>query len=687
LRAVAVLLVVIYHSDPHLLPGGFVGVNVFFVISGFLITRLLLAERETNGRVSFASFYARRARRILPAAGLTTIVTLAVSAILLTPLAAQRVVTDAFSATTFNMNYRLAIEGSDYLASTLPSSPLQHFWSLSVEEQFYALWPALLAITLWRARGRGRARLGITLGAVVAASLAASLWLTPRSPAWAYYALWTRAFELALGALLAVLLSNASSRRVERPAGWLAGAAVVGWAGVAAIGFAAAVFSGSTPFPGAAALAPALGTVAVIAGGSFGTTGLGPETILGLRPFRWLGARSYSWYLWHFPFLVLAPAALGRPLGLAGALATSMVALLVAALAFSFVEQPIRNHTTIRARPRRGLVVGAASVAGVSLGGLGVLLALPPLVGAGRPEHISSHFRTTSDQGLTVADLQGDLTRSLSEGAAPDNLTPSLDDLKAALPITYRDGCHLPLSQTVNPPCVFGDASSSNTVVLFGDSHAAQWFPALDDVSVAEHWRLVSLTKSGCTPVEVTAHRVPGDLPYPECSAWRSGAEARIDRMRPALVVVSWDRGLEQHSSADVAAPQGYGSYWADGVMGTLRALKASGAVVVLIEDTPRMGQDAPDCVSAHLADVSMCASRSSASVDLPGLAVQELRVAALAGVHVVDPISWFCTPARCPVVVGNILVYRDDQHMTAQYSRFIAPLLADALTPLLQTS
>ena len=310
LRAVAVLAVVVYHAGLSQVGGGFVGVDVFYVLSGFLITGLLWEELQTTAGLRLGAFYGRRARRLLPAAVLVLMVTLVASWVWLSPLQARGAARDAAAAALYVANYRFALQRTDYLADASPS-PLQHYWSLGVEEQFYLLWPVLLLVVFVAGR---RLRTPSSAGAVAvlalagAGSLALSLRLTAVSEPWAFFSLPTRAWELAAGGLVA--LSASTLRRLPGVA-----AATLGWLGLEAIAWSMTRFSAATPFPGIAALLPVGGTAAVLAAGCAAPR-LGPGRVLGWRPLQAGGKLSYSWYLWHWPPLILAPAVAGHPLGL-----------------------------------------------------------------------------------------------------------------------------------------------------------------------------------------------------------------------------------------------------------------------------------------------------------------------------------------------------------------------------------
>jgi peptidoglycan/LPS O-acetylase OafA/YrhL len=674
LRAVAIVLVVLYHVHAGLAPGGYVGVDVFFVISGFLITGQLVRELRADGRISFVAFYARRARRILPAATLTLIVTAVASALLLDPLAAKRALDDVLPAIYFGANFHFAAQGADYFNAGLSPSPIQHFWSLAVEEQFYIVWPLLLVVSslVWlrvrRRSGREQARrpvigaVAVVLAVLAAISLMASIRQTATSPSWAYFSIVTRAWELAVGAVVALALPLVArlDRRLAIP---------LSWVGLGCIALAAALFSDTTPYPGDSALLPVLGTAAVICGGSaLASRRFGAEALLRTPPFQRVGAWSYSWYLWHWPALVLAPAVLGHSLSEIQAVAVAVVSLVIAVTSFVLLERPIRRLQIVVRRPALGLsaggVLAASAIAIVVLSGSLV----GPLVSKAAPSRLTVPYK--------LASLRADLIAGARTIEVPSNLRPPLSAMASGLPRIIADGCELGFGRDQIKPCIYGDRGSHTTVVLFGDSHAGHWFDALNWISNRRHWRLVVITKDGCTPAEVTFRDDPNSL----CARWREKAKARIARLHPALVIVSWARWREPLASQKAGVPTGYGGAWQDGLAAIFQFLRRSAKQVIFISDTPYPQGSAPDCVAGHLSDVRPCTTKRSDGTVLPAIKAAELRIAKQEQINSIDPTSWFCAPKVCPVIVGNILVYHDKSHMTTEWSRFIAPVLGNAI-------
>ncbi|MFI7387304.1 acyltransferase family protein [Streptomyces sp. NPDC049813] len=702
LRAVAVGLVVLAHAGTRHFRGGYVGVDVFFVLSGFLITSLLRRELERTGRIRMSRFYARRALRLLPASTLVGVVTLAGAYFFLSKARFEEYVGDAVASGLYAVNVRLALSGTDYLQATAPPSPFQHFWSLAVEEQFYVVWPLvltgayLLAGRLRREEptagsGPGGSRPGwsrpgwsrpgwsrpggsrpggpavgvpfVIAGLLVALSFAAGLRTTGSSPSWAYFGSHTRAWELGAGALLAL-----GAHRLRRmPPALAAGAS---WTGLAAVLGAALVLDDSTPFPGTAALVPVAGTVLVLAGGCVPTR-FGAELLLRQRPLTAVGDLSYGWYLWHWPLLVLLPAVLDEPEPDArAALAMCGVALVAAWATLRFVENPLRFGAAFHDRPRASLGLGAGLTAG-ALALAFVAALFPPAIDSGRaaPSLAAALDRAPDPQ----ARLAGLL--AAPNDVVPGNLTPGLTAIKAGRSAVYRDGCHLNLTSVAVPACTYGDPAAATTVVLFGDSHAAQWFPALDRLARARHWRLVSLTKASCKVADVTI--VSDGGPYTACDTWRAKVLRRIAELRPELVIAS------SSDAGDPVRPDTGGPVrqWTASFERTYRALRASGARVAALLDTPWPTSDAVDCAGTHPLDLARCATSPDRAAKDPRRARALRSAAAATGATVLDPGPWVCAPRVCPVVVADTLVYRDDGHLAEAYARALSPVVGAELT------
>jgi peptidoglycan/LPS O-acetylase OafA/YrhL len=360
LRAVAVLVVVLYHAGVPRLGGGYVGVDVFFVISGFVITGLLLRERAANGKTGLLAFYGRRCRRILPAASFVILVTSVASYHWLGFIRAGQVMTDAQDAALFVANFHFINIGANYLTADRPPSPLQNLWSLSVEEQFYLVYPTLfiLIATLGR-KINLRVRLAAALTIVVMGSFAWSIYETETNGIVAYFSPLTHAWELALGGLIAVETFHLA--KVPRLV-----AGLLTWVGLGLIIVAATFLTDLTAYPGWAVSLPVLGAALIIAGGA-ACPPRGVELLLGLAAVRWIGKLSYSLYLWHWPILAIAAQQAGRTLSVRTSLLLLLVALGLSIITFYAIENPIR-HAKVLARYRLASIGLGAALTALSLG-------------------------------------------------------------------------------------------------------------------------------------------------------------------------------------------------------------------------------------------------------------------------------------------------------------------------------
>ena len=680
LRAVAVIAVVLYHAGIPGVTGGFIGVDVFFVISGFLITRLLWREAATTNTVRLGRFYAARARRLLPAAAAVGVITAIGAAIVLPPLQARGVFLDGIASALYVGNYRFATQGTDYLGSELPS-PFQHYWSLGVEEQFYLVWPVLIIATAWLIRRFARFRdassratpYAVVLALIATASLTAAVLWTRTSPPWAFFSLPTRAWELAVGGLVA--LSIKEWRRLP-----LLPASIVGWGGLALILLTCTQLKAGTPYPGTAALLPVLGTALIIGAGSV-TGGLGAGRLLCRPAMRSIGRVSYSWYLWHWPVLLLMPALLGEPAGLAARLAATLVSAGLAVITLHLVENPGRFAAALRQSAKASLAVAGAGSAAVACACMLLLDVVPVPVGHGAA---AARAKIIAEPPIVAPELgpQESAVRQAfgqvraAVGAAvdlrsvPSNLDPPLANAPADKAAVFVNGCVRSWRDLGQGECATGDVASPTTVALIGDSHAAMWNPALQRVAEVRHWRLETLAKVTC-PVQ----DLPIDSPYlgreyTECEQWRGQIMGRMAAEHPRVVVLDMSRRY--------GADFGFTSYdpaWIETLGRTVAQLRRTGATVLVLGPAPDPRSPAPACLSAHLDDAGACSPTRSDAVNDDGIAAERAATTGNGG-HYADLTDLFCTADRCPMIVGNTLVFRDDNHVTTEYAQLLAPVL-----------
>ncbi|WP_433716063.1 acyltransferase family protein [Nocardia sp. CA-084685] len=679
LRAVAVLAVVLFHANMPGDGGGFVGVDVFFVISGFLVTGILWREAASADTVGLVRFYGARARRLLPAAGFVVVVTAIAAAVLLPPLQARQVLGDGIASALYAGNYRLALRGTDYLAGDTSPSPFQHFWSLGVEEQFYLLWPVLIAVTAWFARRR---RIGTAavfpylsvLAIVAALSFAISLIWTRNLPAWAFFSLPTRAWELGVGGMIA--LSAVAWSRLPK-----AVAASAGWIGLVLIVVACARLNGQTPYPGTAAILPVIGTALVIVSGCVGTR-FGVGRGLALPVMRAIGRVSYSWYLWHWPVLLLAPRVLGHQLGLSGSMGAVMMAGGLAMLTLWLVENPVRFAAALRGSAARSLACGGAITAVAGCVGLTLLVLTPVPVGHGAaaaaltlatpaaPATSSADARDAAVRQLT-AQTQAAVAASAEIPAVPSNLTPSLADAPGDKAGVFVDGCVRSWREVGQAECASGDPDSTTTVALVGDSHAAMWHPAFEPIAAQRHWRLETMAKVTCPLLGLPITSPYLGREYTECEQWRDQILTRLRAERPSLIVLSMSRRY--------GADFGFSSYdqaWVESLNRLVGQLRATGAAVLVLGSIPDPHTTVPVCLSEHIDDPAPCTPARPVAVNDAGIAAEQAAATAGGGQYA-DLTPLFCTAARCPLIIGDNLVYRDDNHLTVGYARTLGPVIA----------
>lgn len=603
LRAVAAMLVVLFHAK--FISGGFIGVDIFYVISGYLITGLLLREIDKSGSISFTKFFARRIKRLLPSSFIVLIST-AITAFFILPAAARaNLGRDVIAGALYVSNYLFAHWQNDYQNLGATPSPIIHFWSLAVEEQFYLLWPILL---LFSFKLGGKRLLFVVIAVTTLLSFCYSLYLTSHSPIWSFYSLPTRAWELGIGALILW-------RPVTRPF-----QKIISFLFVIALFGTSLLYNSSTPFPGWAATIPVLGCAGLIK-----YADRLPKAIsapLRNRYMQWLGAISYPAYLWHWPVLVLAPELLNHSLTIMQRVIGIALTLFLADITHRFIEQPLRF---VKVAPK--FVFSAAfsvTLISVSLGSA---------IASTSPKEIASGI----------------------------NLTTVLEK-----PLIYADGCQLDKNQVQSGPCIYGDPVGKKTVVLFGDSHAAQWFPTFDVIAKKQQWKLIVLTKSSCPATDVILPDI-GAFRNKPCATWRENSFLRIASLKPyAVMTSSFGHYSPPSSEKD---PR---DWWNKGYNRTLDRLNSSvgpSGFAIAIDDTPLPKQDIPSCLSSKKSE--FCTAVPTAPVALNGNSLH------------INPTPWLCDQDICPSIRDGIVVYRDTTHISVTFALHLVPEMTRTLISL----
>ena len=601
LRALAAILVTVFHA--RLLPGGFIGVDIFYVISGYLITGLILREIEKTGTLDLRSFYQRRIKRLLPTSVFVLFVTAIFAWILFPPITRDALGRDLFAAATYISNYLFAWWQNDYQNLNATPSPFIHYWSLAVEEQFYLIWPIFI---LFLARYGKKVILGgiaiTTLG-----SLLFSIYLTQVAPIWAFYSLPTRAWELGFGALLLFIPETKKKMRI------------LPWLGFFGITFASLNFNENTAFPGKNALIPVIATVVLIASIKYWPPLF--NDLSNSRVSQWLGGISYPLYLWHWPALVLPSSALGRPLRFYERFLCILLTIILAHFTSKYVEEPLRHKNLSPRTIYKGAIVTTASSLAV-----GTLIAF-----------------STSSIITTKGDIsyQFDLVKVMEK------------------PAVYGDDCHVNYGETKSGFCTYGDKNSSETIVLYGDSHAAQWFPTLEKLAKQRGFKLISLTKSACPAVD--ANRPDqGAFKQVHCTKWRQNSIERIAKIKPMAVITS---SFQYFTPANERVSRA--TWWRDGQRKLLSDLTGATDHLIYISDTPRPLRDIPNCL----------ASRNSRVCD----STQKTRVSIIFGFEVVNPTPWLCS-SFCPAIIDGTVAYRDASHISVEMALKLLPKLEEAL-------
>lgn len=622
LRGLAVLLVLLYHAVFPGFAGGFLGVDIFFVISGYLVTGMLTDELTAHGRIRLFGFYARRVRRLLPVALLVSSSVVVATFLLVPSLRWSGIGIDGLASTFGLSNARFVVEQSLYATEGSTASPFLHYWSLAVEEQFYLIYPAILLV-LWKAGGRRLATGGVAV--LVAASFLASVFAPDRLALASFYLLPTRFWELGAGALLALIAVRNSDRRQIQSLRSVVLAALCG-VGLLVLSLTLAP---SATYPGYAALLPVLGSLSLLwAARHF--EGVDPEGSLFAKPVishvRRLGNASYSVYLWHWPVFVLATYVGDGKLSLAVRVLLLQLSIFIGWLSYVLVEGKVRGSRWLASSDRRTFAAA----------GVGLLV-------------------TTCVAGALV--VAG--PRVAAEGVS--GLT--LENVRTVA--FFRQSCQASETDETSDFCFFGDIEADRSVVLFGDSLASQWVAPLDAWGTREGYRVVLLSKASCPPADLQVWRPNSEGIYAECDAWRRAAFKRINEVeRPEVVLMSsmaiYDRG---QLGAELSR------YWQEGYTRTFRELSASGAHLVVIGETPQPDQDIPNCLADHLTDPASCAFELDYT-DRHRAVLETIRTSAeRSGASFIDPTPWLCSDDSCQPLVNGDIAYRDSWHLSLPMS------------------
>jgi peptidoglycan/LPS O-acetylase OafA/YrhL len=667
LRAVAVALVVLYHLWPKRVPGGYVGVDVFFVISGFLITSQIVRQLGSR-EFSITGFYARRIRRLLPAAFLVLVACALATFVWIPQANWSQFMQEIAASSLYVENWLLAHNAVDYLAAANQASPVQHFWSLSVEEQFYIVWPLLLVggsslvgryVRPSSSPSTILRRLAVIAGSVLAASLAFSIIFTTTNPAAAYFITPTRAWEFAAGGLLSVLVAT---QRWRGLVGRIPSTAV-SVAGLALIAVAALTYTGTTAFPGYLALVPVLGAALVIAGANAGPSQF--RRLSSARLIQFIGNISYSIYLWHWVLIAFWPHITGRLPSLADKGVILALTLLLAWATWRFVEVSLQRAPIWTApRSRKPFVfalVGSVLIVSLAAGGY--------LVATATNRAIAAKLTTLQGSPCFGAAAMVPEHGCADPFAVTETANPTFASTDLGVGIETGP-CELGDEPTPQAPCVFGETSHpGNTVALIGDSHAGQLIEALAPGATKNGWKLETWVAGACPGVGVDDGST--------CETWSTRALAQIKEDSSIDTVIVANATSKYLGTARLSAPK---------VAADLRSLEAAGKRVIVVRDTPgsiRINDDANgkynvnSCLATTKVTNDPCTEPRSKLVTDD---VMMKSVAAVEGVRLIDLSRYFCDELDCHAVVGDVDVYSDGGHISKTYAETLSPYLGRAV-------
>lgn len=623
LRAVAILLVVGSHFAVPGFAAGFIGVDIFFVISGYLITSILFREYERTSTIRLGRFYANRLRRLLPALATVLVVTGLLALNLLPETRIMEFGKAAAAAAIWLSNIYFTFADIDYFGAESGSNPVLHTWSLGVEEQFYLFWPFAILLAVRLGKGQRALTLRRLLLLIAALSLVACLLVGKANPTFAFYMMPTRAWQFAAGALVWLVARQRVFQRRQ--------ATALAWLGVALVMAAMAIIGPSSTYPGWLALLPTLGTCALLwsgasAGGSRSQPM--PVTFLTARPMQALGRVSYSWYLWHWPVLILGeqftPIA-GHPASAVFAIAISLAA---AFATYHLVENPVRYGRMTQLRP--GWQIGLALAAMVLINS--------------QMLRLSSH----------------------SEEILASQATHPYASAIRDLPRIYADGCDDWYQSDALKPCVYGDRDAPRTVALMGDSIGAQWFSVLTEISDPDQWKIVVLTKSSCPMVDTPFFYQRIGREYTECASWRNHAIQWLNENHVDRVFIG---GVASSGFTD--------DQWIDGTRRILDRLAPNIPAIYIIESSPALGFNGPDCLLKNMGSSSNPEKCAVPLEDKAYQHVSSLLRAAIDGysnVHWIGTRDFVCPDQNCSARRGEMIVFRDNQHLTASFVAAAAP-------------
>ena len=666
LRAIAVTLVVLDHALGFP-TGGFVGVDVFFVISGYLITAHILREIESTGSLSILGFYSRRVRRILPVALVVLIMTVMTAYILWLPPRASQALVDSFSALAFVANFHFMALGTDYLQQDAVASPFQHYWSLSIEEQFYAVWPlTLFAIAIFI---KSKRSMIATVSTVFVISLAWGSYRSVTMPSMAYFDTGARVWELLAGALLAMGGTSVNELKMT-----LRARKYVSFLGVLIILTSAFMITPTWVTPVPAVVPAVIGTIIVI----WSNASIGPRTLLGNPIAQWLGKVSYSLYLWHFPVLIFASAEFGHS-WIVG-LSVMPIMLMLSWFSYAFVEKAVLDSSFLKgkqANTRQAKRLFPDLALGVSILGAITIFSIVQLYGHSAVRSAQpwmkifdrsevTDFEIVSDQEHKVADI----IDALEATAWPENI---LDQLASLSQSDFADAMFLcrDAPTTKNPRRVCQYEHGDIPVAVIGDSVAASWAPAIEKIAIERGWNVTVVSYSNCSlfDVDVTNGAADPDFMH-ACKQRRDEMFRFLKDLNPNIVFLSSSESALSYTGLEIDSAA---AEWEAGSERTFHQLEAVNQVIVL--ENPPWGANPSECATRYSSPRS-CVERVSDRHMVKSVA-EASAAEKFDNVAYMPTRSWFCFEGLCPAFSSGLVTRVDRAHLTSAAAMSLSQLIA----------
>ena len=628
IRVVAALLVAIYHIWIGSVSGG---VDVFFIVSGYLITTSVLSKMERMGSLNYGEYLLGLGKRLFPMAYIVLFVSAALSILILPQSFWKQTISELFASMFYFQNWQLAVNAVDYLAQNNEASPFQHFWALSIQGQFYITWPLIISVIFLLAvkliKTPPRKTLLAVLAIIFTVSLSYSVYITAENQPWAYFDTFARAWEFSLGGLVALLIPYLKMHRFIGVA--------AGWLGLTIICLTGILLPVSTVFPGYAALLPTTGVILVILSAE-NDHSFGVKKLLGSKLFLYLGSISYGFYLWHWPLLIFYYALFKTDQAtLLGGIAIILLTYILSVASLKYIETPIRTMSVKNSKAKIGKALAALAV---------------PIILVGSTWGM--YVQASLNQEYTIEDHPGG--KVISDNIRPSEevgIIPDALQAKEHLPAFYADTkCFTAGKSASLRKCSFGDTENPEYVIaLVGGSHSGHWFPALEGFSMEQNIQIDVYIKDACR----FSSEDFGGLLEDHCMEWNKKVDEDLKANPPDLIFTT------ANVNKEAEVPQGYLDKWAE-----YEGL----AKVLAVRDNPRMAKKIPLCLEETPDDCSV--SRDKAlSKEVPWANTENIPE----NVNFVDMSEYFCTEDTCPPVIGNVMVYRDKHHLTTLYAQTMA--------------